>query len=279
MTTNVAYAEAVTFETAMAVVVDALTRALRRQDDANDNADRPDLDVEQIIEDHLSADHEARNGRRQAGTYSYRLNRHTRAFYDAVWDLASRGILRPIAAPIGNRETSRLVGHLYALTGLGREWLANAPEDIALPSEYGRFAQLLASFRSSFGDAYYLRSQEALRCYRAQCYLACCAMSGAAAEAIFLALVSEKVGDSRLVLTEYQRAKGQAWLLSKLMATQNAEVRRQLSLSADLLKYWRDSASHGAPTAIHEPEGFTALLILLRLAQFAADRRAELVSS
>lgn len=279
MSTDISYAEAVSFDAAMAVVVDALRNALQPGDRSGSNAERPDLDVEQVIHAHLDADHEARNGRRQAGSYSYRLNHHTRAFYDAVWDLASRGILRPIASPIGNPETSRLVGHLYALTGLGKAWLANVPNDVALPSEYGRFAQLLASFRSSFGDAYYLRSQEALRCYRAQCYLACCAMSGAAAESIFLALVTEKLGDAHLVLTEYQRAKGRSWLLSNLEATQNSEVRRQLSLSADLLKYWRDSASHGAPSAIHEPEAFTALLILLRLAQFATDRWDELVSS
>lgn len=56
MTTNISYAEAITFDTAMAVVIEALMRAAVGQpDESRDNADRPDLDVEQVIQDHLTA--------------------------------------------------------------------------------------------------------------------------------------------------------------------------------------------------------------------------------
>jgi hypothetical protein len=44
----------------------------------------------------------------------------------------------------------------------------------------------------------------------------------------------------------------------------------------NLLKYWRDVASHGRVAGIEENEAFTSLAILLRLARFASDRWDDL---
>lgn len=46
----------------------------------------------------------------------------------------------------------------------------------------------------------------------------------------------------------------------------------------DLLKYWRDDASHGAASEISEFETGEAVARLLRFAHFASDHYAELIS-
>jgi hypothetical protein len=87
----------------------------------------------------------------------------------------------------------------------------------------------------------------------------------------------EKLGNEVDVMKQYQSAKGRDWLINTLKAQHNAEVHRQLTHYGDLLKYWRDAAAHGVEITLHESEAFTSLLLLFRLAQFAADRRQELV--
>ena len=47
----------------------------------------------------------------------------------------------------------------------------------------------------------------------------------------------------------------------------------------DLLKHWRDSASHGRAVHMTEAEAFGALILLLRFTIFAAEYRAEIVGS
>jgi hypothetical protein len=271
-TRTISYSQPVGPDMAAAVLVAELRDAASRGDLARRSPDLYDLDLANVIRRHLDQDDLVRSGPRPAGSYKHDLRTGARAFYDAAWDLCARGVIRPIAYEIEDRGTSRLVGHLFAITAFGQAWLTGAKEDLAVPSEYGRFATLLAVFADDYGPAYWARSQEALRCYQAQCYLACCTMSGAAAEAILLALTIRRVGDESKVLAEYQRARGRDWLVNQLKSGQNAEVHRQVELFADLLKYWRDTAAHGADTAIHEAEAFTALLLVLRFAQFAADR-------
>jgi hypothetical protein len=104
-------------------------------------------------------------------------------------------------------------------------------------------------------------------------------MCGAAAEAVTLALAIAKSGDEERVRREYDGASGRTRVERLLMAQQNAFVQRELPNYLDLLKYWRDSASHGLESPIQEREAFTSLLLLLRFAQFAVDRWADLTTS
>jgi len=77
-----------------------------------------------------------------------------------------------------------------------------------VPIEKGRFAELLDSSGKRFGNAFRERSQEAIRCYGANAYFACCAMCGAAAESIIIAVAVTKTGDETKVLRDYQSAGG-----------------------------------------------------------------------
>ena len=144
--------------------------------------------------------------------------------------------------------------------------------------EYGRFSQLLTSHSTRFGSGYHARSQEAVSCYRAHTYLACCAMCGAASESILLALAIGKVGNEEQVLREYRTNTGRTKIERLLLAQQNSYIQQELPNYTSLLKYWRDDAAHGMNTNISEGEAFTSLILLLRFAQFADDRWDELTT-
>jgi hypothetical protein len=110
--------------------------------------------------------------------------------YVAAWDLCRRGILRPGIRAFGAQATADgASGNGYSITPFGEQWLAEADRDDFVPTEPERFAQILAAYRQLFGPSFQERAQEAIRCYGAHAYLACCTMCGAAAEAILLATV------------------------------------------------------------------------------------------
>lgn len=199
-------------------------------------------------------------------------------FHEAAWAFVGRGILRP-STTFDGRTAPTMTGVHFGLTAYGRQWLEQASGIEVLPTEYGRFGQLLAGHADRFGAGYHVRSQEAVRCYQAHTYLACCGMCGAAAEAITLALAIAKTGDEKRVRRDYEGSGGRGRVERLLMAQQNAFVQHELPNYLDLLKYWRDSASHGLESPIQEAEAFTSLLLLLRFAQFAADRWADLTTS
>jgi hypothetical protein len=191
-------------------------------------------------------------------------------FYDAAWNLCTRGILRPgIIYPQRQFEYIEIIGAGFNLTPYGRQWLNQTSGYECIPSQYGRFSQLLARHTHRFGNGYQVRSQEAVSCYRAHTYLACCVMCGAASESILLALATAKTGDEERVLRDYGTATGRTKIEKLLLSQQNSYVYQELPNYTNLLKYWRDDAAHGADTTISESEAFTSLLLLLRFAQFA----------
>jgi len=199
------------------------------------------------------------------------------SFYDAAWNLCTRGILRPTVAyppqPIG------MAGAGFKLTSYGKECLNQTNGYECIPSEYGRFSELLARNSHRFGNAYYVRSQEAVNCYRAHTYLACCVMCGAASESILLALAIAKQGDRESVLRLYATSTGRSKVQNLLLTNQNSYVSRELPNYMNSLKYWRDDAAHGADTTISETEAFSSLLFLLRFAQFAYEGWENLTAS
>jgi hypothetical protein len=198
-------------------------------------------------------------------------------FHDAIWELCSRGIARPaLTRPSG--QEPRFTGTEFVLTSYGEEWVQNHAASDVVPSEQGRFAALLSSYDDLFGPAFRSRSQEALACYHAHAYLACCAMCGAAAEAILLALAIARSGDRDATLRDYRRASGRSIIERRLAAGQNSHVQSEMANFTSLLKYWRDDASHGDQSRLSESEAFTAMLLLLRFATFGKDRWAELTT-
>jgi hypothetical protein len=221
-------------------------------------------------------------GSRDIGPISFEMDTRTNStpFYDAAWSLCTRGILRPgVTYPQRQFEYIGIIGAGFNLTPYGRQWLNQTSGYECIPSEYGRFSQLLAGHSHRFGNGYQARSQEAVSCYRAHTYLACCVMCGAASESILLALAIAKTGNEERVLRDYGTATGRTKIENLLLSQQNSHVHQELPNYTNLLKYWRDNAAHGADTTISESEAFTSLLLLLRFAQFADEGWDKLTNS
>lgn len=104
----------------------------------------------------------------------YDLSPH---FYAAAWELCRRGIIRPGVRKMGEQDTQDgSAGNGYSITPFGRTWLTESDRDDFVPTEPGRFAAMLKPFQSRLGPGFSERAQEAVRCYGAHAYLACCAM-------------------------------------------------------------------------------------------------------
>lgn len=190
-------------------------------------------------------------------------------FADAAWELCRRGILRPGVR--GHREQSTdegSAGSGFALTAFGKQWLSEDQQDTFIPTEPERFAQLLKPFVLRFGGGFRERAQEAVRCYGAHAYLACCAMCGAAAESILLATAIAKQDDEDEVLKMYGTASGRIRIENIVVGQASERIRREFKGLTELLKYWRDEASHGKASQISDNEAYTSLAMLLRYAMF-----------
>lgn len=200
-------------------------------------------------------------------------------FYEAAWELCRRGIIRP-----GVRKHQEQVtedgsgGNGYSLTSMGRAWLARSEDAVFIPVEPSRVAEIIGRFRERFGEGFFQKAQEAVRCHSATTYLASCAMCGAAAESILLHLAVQKRGDESEVLKIYHSASGRRRIEDLVLSGVSEPLARTFRNLTDLLKYWRDDASHGVASDISEFEAYEALARLLRFAHFASDHYAELTS-
>jgi hypothetical protein len=194
-------------------------------------------------------------------------------FFNAAWELARRGIIRPGIREMYQQATDEgSAGAGFSVTPFGLKWLSEDTQDIWVSTEPDRFAEMIAPFRARFGDGFHARAQEAVRCYGAHAYLACCAMCGAAAESILLATAVARTGDEAKVLATYATAQGRS-RVENLVVGQSAEgLRREFLAFTSLLKYWRDAAAHGRSKSISENEAYTSLALLLRYASFVSDR-------
>ncbi len=235
-----------------------------------------DLYIPAVIRRHLE-----RTGTRAGGEAIHvALRDWTPVFADAAWEMARRGIVRPGVRGANMQATDDgSAGFGFSVTPFGRQWVAETGHETFVPTEPGRFAELLQPYRARFGPGFYERSQEAIRCYGAHAYLACCAMCGAAAESILLAAAIAKDGDQEAVLREYQTANGRGRVQTRLVGQASAPLKKEFAAFMTLLKYWRDIAAHGTASDIAENEAFTSLALLLRLAIFANDNWDTLVRS
>jgi hypothetical protein len=192
-------------------------------------------------------------------------------FYAAGWELCRLGILRPGIKILGAQATDDgASGNGYSITPFGRRWIAEFGQEDFLPTQPGRFAALLKPFQELFGAGFSERAQQGVLCYRAHAYLACCAMCGAAAESILLALAIKK-RDEPEVLRTYASSGGRGRVEALVLANAAEPIRRSFRGYTDLLKYWRDETAHGRISQIAADEAYVSMLTLLRLAQFARD--------
>jgi hypothetical protein len=214
-----------------------------------------------------------------AGSYTWKTFQPNAApFYSAVWRLCMHGVLAQ-APEVIYRDYEGVAGGHFVITEYGEKWLSGLSDYDCVPTEYGRFSQLLSTHAKRLGDGYHVRSQEAVSCYRAQTYLACCAMCGAAAESIMLALAITKKGDEEAILKDYGSSGGRGRIERLLMMGKDANIIKNLPNYTSLLKDWRDVAAHGDAPIVGEEEAFTALMLLLRFARFADERWADITSS
>ena len=197
------------------------------------------------------------------------------AFWPIAWDLCRRGILRPGVNAYGAQAVDDGQGSGYSITPFGEQWLAMASQNDFLPTEPGRFGQMLAPYRLKFGNAFHERAQEAMRCYGAQAYLACCVMCGSAAEAILLTAAEAKIGEAK-TLTEYKGAAGRSRIENALFG--QSKFRQEAQPYLLLLNYWRTDGAHGKPSIIKENEAYTSLTLLLRFAIFVTENWDALTS-
>lgn len=201
-------------------------------------------------------------------------------FYAAAWTLCRRGILRPGITMWGKQSTEKgNAGDGYSLTPFGQEWIIKGGDFDYVPSEPGRFSNLLNKYGSIFGVGFKERSQEAVRCYGAHAFLACCAMCGAAAESILLAIAVAKSNDESKIFRDYSSRGGRGRIENFIIGQQQKSIQDEFRGYTSLLKYWRDYASHGRKSNISDNEAYTALLLLLRLVYFSNDKWNELIQS
>ena len=199
-------------------------------------------------------------------------------FYAAAWDLCRRGILRPGVHGYGAQATDDgNAGNGYSITPFGRTWLSESDRDNYVPTEPGRVAHMLEPYRVRFGPGFYERSQEAVRCYGAHAYLACCAMCGGASESIILATAIAKSNEEK-VLKVYASANGRSRVENMIIGQASEFLKREYRGYSSLIKYWRDESAHGKVSGISDNEAYTSIALLLRFAKFADDNWDALTS-
>lgn len=198
--------------------------------------------------------------------------------YEVAWELCLRGILRPGIKKHGGQATDDgNAGNGYSITALGKKWLEETDQHVFIPTEPDRFGQLLAPYNEKFGEGFHERGQQAIRCYSARAYLACCAMCGASAESIMLAVAIKKSGDEQDILKRYSSRNGRQDVENFIIGKARKDLQDNYKSYMVLLKYWRDEAAHGKASNIRENEAYTALLLLLRFAMLVNDNWNELV--
>ena len=201
-------------------------------------------------------------------------------FYAAGWELCRRGILRPGIKHYGAQATADGgAGNGYSITPFGRIWLQESQKDDFVPTEPERFGEILAKYKSKFGAGFHERAQQAIRCYGAHAYLACCVMCGASAESVILSAAIEKEKNETDILKKYTSSNGRSKIENILIGKARKQLQDDYRAYSTLLKYWRDEAAHGRASNIEDNEAYTSLALLLRLAMFIDDNWEELVNT
>lgn len=221
----------------------------------------PNIIAAYLVEHENISQHSVRDHRR--------INELLPIFLDTAWELCRRGIIRP--AEVNNR----MEGRGFSITSAGKTWLETEAFEPILINP-GRLAKLFEKFSAQLGQGFHQRASEAANCHALKCYLASCAMCGAAAESIVLSVAIAKDGDEESVLRLYEVTHGRRNVINSVIGAARPRIVGGFKAATDLLSYWRDEAAHGNASEISEIEAYTALHQLLRFAQFACDNWGEL---
>ncbi|HUS52868.1 MAG TPA: hypothetical protein VMY41_02550 [Thermohalobaculum sp.] len=186
-------------------------------------------------------------------------------FFEAAWELCRRGIVRP---GIRHNGEQAVEDGGYSLTVAGAAALDQLDVTDILITQPGSLATTFAEYLPRYGEAFHQRAQEAIKCRNVEAWLACCAMAGAAAESVLLALAIDKLGDEEKVLSLYRRAGGRKNVLNIIVGQANAITREQLSTFSNIISYWRDEAAHGRVSPISTANADEALRQLLHMCQW-----------
>lgn len=186
-------------------------------------------------------------------------------FFEAAWELCRRGIVRPGVRRTGEQAVEE---GGYSLTVAGRAALANLDQATILIAQPGSLAATFDGYRGRFGDGFHQRAMEAIRCRSAEAWLACCAMVGAAAESVLLAVAIAKEKDEEQVLRTYRSARGRQAVLNLVVGQASAPTRNTLTTFAGIVSLWRDDAAHGQASPIGTANADEALRQLLHMCQW-----------
>jgi hypothetical protein len=198
-----------------------------------------------------------------------RIGELSPVFYEAAWELCRRGIVRPGVTSSGAQAVEE---GGYSLTVAGRAALPNLDAASLLIAQPGALAAALAGFRGRFGDGFHQQ------CRNAEAWLACCAMVGAAAESILLALAIEKEGDEAKVLKAYGQAGGRRKVLNMVVGQADPARRDTLTTFAGIVSLWRDEAAHGAASPLSTANADESLRQLLHMCQWVNREWANLTA-
>jgi hypothetical protein len=144
--------------------------------------------------------------------------------------------------------------------------------------EPGRLAQVFSNLAGRLGNGFLQRSNEAAKCHAFGLNLGCCAMSGAAADSILLAVAIAKNGSEASIMKVYEGAHGRRKITDGIVGQARTAIAGPFRSATGLLSHCRDDAAHGDVSNISEIEAHEALSRLLRFAQFANDNWDELTS-
>jgi hypothetical protein len=186
-------------------------------------------------------------------------------FYEAAWELCRRGIVRPGVRRTGEQAVEE---GGYSLTAAGRAALPALDAASLVIAQPGALAATFDGFRNRFGAGFHQRALEAVKCRNAEAWLACCAMVGAAAESILLALAIAKVGDEALVVRTYGQAAGRRRVLNMVAGQLDQARRDTLATFASIVSLWRDEAAHGQVSLLSTANADEALRQLLHMCQW-----------
>lgn len=193
-------------------------------------------------------------------------------FYAAAWDLCRLGVLRP--GTLHWQAQSHGDGDGYCITSRGKQWLAVQDPTPFIPTDAVRTRALLIAPGARFGKVYQIRAAEAATCYATGAYYACCAMVGAAAECIALAVGISRLGERALKI--YFANSGRSQLERAILDGAPAWLARDVQGHMGLIAGWRDLAAHADERIVTEGEAYMALLGLLRFANLVDEQWEKL---
>jgi hypothetical protein len=205
------------------------------------------------------------------------LATNTEPYLDAAAEMCRLGVIA--TTPVWNKYENQFTTRAqYRITARGVSWLLEKKHDPVLPTEPEAFRKALEKHVVRFGDVYRTRAAEALACFHAQCYYACCVMAGAAAEAILVCVATEKSGNAEEVMKQIGSAGGRKKLIAAIKSQQNGHLQSAVDQFTTLVAYYRDDAAHGVAVAIDEDIARLAVMMLLGLARLCDDRWDELTA-